>query len=249
MTEHDDEYPRRFNGIARLYGGTAFQRYEQARVAVIGVGGVGTWAVEALARTGIGTLMLVDMDVLVASNVNRQLPALTEDFGRGKIEVMAERARSINPRVQLELVDDFLTPENVAQLLANKPDVVLDCTDDVKAKIALALHCRFNKIPLIMAGAAGGKIDPLRIKVDDLSRTQQDPLLAKIRRQLRQQGICQDTKEKFGITCVYSTENPRQPDGSCAIGGLSCDGYGSATTVTASFGLVAVAEALKKIAR
>ncbi len=250
MTDHDDEYARRFNGIARLYGQSTFQAYANAHVMVVGLGGVGSWAAEALARSGIGHITLVDMDVLVASNVNRQLPALSETFGRGKIEVMAERIRGINPRARLTLVDDFLTAENVGQLLACRPQVVLDCTDDVRAKIAMILHCRFNKLPLIVAGAAGGKIDPLRIKVDDLSRTQQDPLLSKIRRQLRQQyGICQDPKEKFGLSCVYSLEHPRQPDGSCAIGGLSCDGYGSATTVTASFGLIAAAEALKRLSR
>jgi tRNA A37 threonylcarbamoyladenosine dehydratase len=250
MTSSDDQYERRFTGIARLYGDTGFNAFAQARVAVIGIGGVGTWAVEALARSGVGTLMLVDMDVLVASNVNRQLPALSETFGRGKAEVMAERARGINPRVQIELVDDFLTPENVATLLNPAPDVVLDCTDDVKAKIALILHCRFNKIPLIVAGAAGGKIDPLKIRVDDLSRTQQDPLLSKIRRRLRKDyGICKDEKEKFGVSCVYSTENPRLPEAACMTGGLSCEGYGSITTVTASVALVAVAEALKRLAR
>jgi tRNA A37 threonylcarbamoyladenosine dehydratase len=250
-TPDDSDYDRRFNGINRLYGDRAFAAFAGARVAVVGIGGVGSWAVEALARSGVGTLMLVDMDVLVASNVNRQLPALTEAFGRGKIDAMAERVRGINPRVVLELVDDFLTPENVTTLLADKPDVVLDCTDDVKAKLALILHCRFNKIPLIVAGAAGGKIDPLKIRVDDLSRTQQDPLLAKIRRRLRKEyGICKDEKEKFGVTCVYSTENPRQPEGVCVTGGgLHCDGYGSTTVVTASVALTAVAEALKKLAR
>jgi tRNA A37 threonylcarbamoyladenosine dehydratase len=250
MSDHDD-YDRRFNGINRLYGDSAFAAFAAARVVVVGIGGVGSWAVEALARSGVGRLTLIDMDVLVASNVNRQLPALTANFGRDKSEAMAERVRGINPRVELELVDEFLTPENVADLLNDKPDVVLDCTDDVKAKLALILHCRFNKIPLIVAGAAGGKIDPLKIRVDDLSRTQQDPLLAKIRRRLRKEyGICKDEKERFGVSCVYSTENPRQPEGACMTdGGLNCEGYGSTTTVTASVALVAVAEALKKIQR
>jgi len=250
MTDSEDQYDRRFAGIARLYGDSGLGAFARARVAVIGIGGVGSWAVEALARSGVGQLLLVDMDVLVASNVNRQLPALSEAFGRGKAEVMAERARSINPRVQVQLVDDFLTPENVADLLSPAPAVVLDCTDDVRAKIALILHCRFNKIPLIVAGAAGGKIDPLKIRVDDLSRTQQDPLLSKIRRRLRKEyGICKDEKEKFGVSCVYSTENPRQPEGACVAGGLHCEGYGSISTVTASVALVAVAEALKRLTR
>jgi len=243
-----DDYERRFGGTARLYGETAFQRFAAAHVVVVGVGGVGSWAVEALARSGVGHLTLIDMDVLVASNVNRQLPALSETFGQDKIHAMAARARSINPRIQLTLIDDFLTPENVPELLGSRPDVVLDCTDDVKAKLALILHCRFHKIPLIVAGAAGGKTDPLKIRVADLSRTEQDPLLAKIRSRLRQQyNMCKNHKDKFGVLCVYSLDNPYIPDTSCTTGGLQCGGYGSGMTVTASFGMVAAAEALKKI--
>ncbi len=243
----DDEYDRRFGGTARLYGETAFARFAAAHVVVVGVGGVGSWAVEALARSGVGHITLVDMDVLVASNVNRQLPALTETFGHDKIAAMAARARSINPRIKLTLVDDFLKADNVAQILADKPDMVLDCIDDVRAKIALIWHCRFNKIPLIVSGGAGGKSDPLKVRVADLSQTSQDPMLAKIRRELRNQGMCKKPKEKFNILCIYSIDNPFVPDASCNAGGLQCGGYGSGMTVTATFGLVAAAEVLKKL--
>lgn len=244
----DDQYERRFAGINRLYGDAGLAAIAKAHVMIVGIGGVGTWAAEALARSGIGELTLIDMDVLVASNINRQLPALSETLGRGKADVMAERIHGINPRCAVTLVDDFLTPENVATLLSPVPSLVLDCTDDVPAKIALILHCRFNKIPLIMAGGAGGKIDPGKIRLDDLSRTQQDPLLAKIRRRLRKEyRICVNEKEKFGVPCVYSTENPRLPSGSCVSGRLHCEGYGSITTVTASFALMAVAEGLRRI--
>ena len=242
-----DEYDRRFGGTARLYGEAAFSRFAAAHVVVVGVGGVGSWAVEALARSGIGHITLVDMDVLVASNVNRQLPALTETFGHDKIAAMAARARSINPRIKLTLVDDFLKADNVAQILADKPDMVLDCIDDVRAKIALIWHCRFNKIPLIVSGGAGGKFDPLKVRVADLSQTSQDPMLAKIRRELRNQGMCKKPKEKFNILCIYSIDNPFVPDASCNVGGLQCGGYGSGMTVTATFGLVAAAEVLKKL--
>ena len=164
MTElQTDEYDRRFAGVAKIYGDDAFTHYKKSHVMVIGIGGVGSWAVEALARTGIGELTLVDMDVLAASNINRQLPALSSTLGQEKAEVMAERCRQINPRIKVNVIDDFLTSENVADLLMSKPDVVLDCIDDVKAKLALMLHCRFNKIPLIVSGGAGGKIDPLKI--------------------------------------------------------------------------------------
>lgn len=244
----DDEYERRFAGVEKIYGDDAFRQYEHSHVMVIGIGGVGSWAVEALARTGIAELTLVDMDVIAASNINRQLPALSSTLGREKIEVMAERCLSINPRIRINMVDDYLTADNVKELLSNPPDVVLDCIDDVKAKLALMLHCRFNKIPLIVSGGAGGKLDPLKIRVADLSKTEQDPMLAKLRSQLRSKGICKKPKDKFGITCVYSVDNPFSSAEVCASAGLRCGGYGSAVVVTSSFAMIAVSEVLKKLA-
>ena len=243
----DDEYERRFAGVAKIYGDSAFQHYAQSHVMVIGIGGVGSWAVEAFARTGIGELTLVDMDVVAASNINRQLPAMSSTLGHEKINVMAERCRAINPRIKINLVDDYLSPDNVKALLATAPDLILDCIDDVKAKLALMLHCRFNKIPLIVSGGAGGKLDPLKIRVADLSKTEQDPMLAKLRAQLRSKGICKKPKEKFGITCVYSIDNPFSNADVCPSAGLRCGGYGSAVVVTSSFAMVAVAEVLKKL--
>ena len=243
----DDEYDRRFAGVAKIYGDDSFHHYENSHVMVIGIGGVGSWAVEALARTGIGEVTIVDMDVVAASNINRQLPAMTTTLGREKIEIMAERCRAINPRIKVNLIDDYLTPENVKEILAGKPDIILDCIDDVKAKFALMLHCRFNKIPLIVSGGAGGKLDPLKIRVADLSKTEQDPMLAKLRAQLRAKGICKKPKEKFGITCVYSIDNPFSSADVCPSAGLRCGGYGSAVVVTSSFAMVAVSEVLKKL--
>lgn len=246
------DYDRRFAGANKIYGESSFETFENSHVMVIGIGGVGSWAVEALARSGVGKLTLIDMDVIVASNVNRQLPALSSTFGYAKIDVMAQRCREINPQIQIELIDDFLTPDNVTELLADRPDLVLDCIDDVKAKLALMLHCRFNKIPLIVSGGAGGKLDPLKIRVADLSKTEQDPMLAKLRTQLRSKGICKKPKEKFGITCVYSVDNPFSNVDACDIdtsAGLRCGGYGSAVVVTTSFAMVAVAEVLKKLSK
>lgn len=243
----DDEYDRRFAGVAKIYGDDSFHHYENSHVMVIGIGGVGSWAVEALARTGIGEVTIVDIDVVAASNINRQLPAMTTTLGREKIEIMAERCRAINPRIKVNLIDDYLTPENVKEILAGKPDIILDCIDDVKAKFALMLHCRFNKIPLIVSGGAGGKLDPLKIRVADLSKTEQDPMLAKLRAQLRAKGICKKPKEKFGITCVYSIDNPFSSADVCPSAGLRCGGYGSAVVVTSSFAMVAVSEVLKKL--
>lgn len=252
----NDEYDRRFAGVAKIYGESSFNHYENSHVMVIGVGGVGSWAVEALARTGIGELTIVDMDVVAASNINRQLPAMTSTLGQEKIAVMAERCRQINPRMTVNIIDDYLTPENVKEILNPTPDIILDCIDDVKAKLALMLHCRFNKIPLIVSGGAGGKLDPLKIRVADLSKTEQDPMLAKLRAQLRSKGICKKPKEKFGITCVYSIDNPFSNTEACSTSedtafnpsaGLRCGGYGSAVVVTSSFAMVAVAEVLKKL--
>ena len=243
----DDEYERRFAGVAKIYGEDSFSHYEKSHVMVIGIGGVGSWAVEALARSGVGELSLVDMDVVAASNINRQLPAMSTTLGYEKIAVMAERCHAINPRIKINLIDDYLTPENIKEILAGNPDLILDCIDDVKAKFALMLHCRFNKIPLIVSGGAGGKLDPLKIRVADLSKTEQDPMLAKLRAQLRGKGICKKPKEKFGITCVYSIDNPFSSADVCASAGLRCGGYGSAVVVTSSFAMVAVAEGLKKL--
>ena len=256
MTLTDAQYERRFAGTQKLYGAAQFSKFENLHAYVVGVGGVGSWATEGLARTGVGEMTLIDMDVLVASNVNRQLPATDSNFGKSKIEAMAARIKEINPHIKLHLIDDFLGKDNVQLLIPNralqsqlkqsgKQLVVLDCVDDMNAKLALALHCRFNKLKLIMAGGAGGKTDPTQIQVADLKDTYQDPLLAKVRQRLRQDyGINRTMKEKFGIRCVFSSQPPIV-DKSCQTGGLHCGGYGSAVAVTSVVGMMLVAEALK----
>jgi tRNA A37 threonylcarbamoyladenosine dehydratase len=270
VDREDSQYERRFQGTKTLYGESGFNAFERAHVFVIGVGGVGTWAAEGLARTAIGNITLIDLDILVASNVNRQLPALDSTFGLSKIETMAARMREINPHIQLQLIDDFLTPENVATLLPSREQaqaaqaegqqiIILDCVDDMAAKLAIALHCRFNKLKLISAGGAGGKTDPLQIAVSDLKDTYQDPLLARLRSKLRhEKGINTGLKEKFGIRCVYSTQPPitnkkgkdTTDNGvNCQVGGLHCGGYGSAVAVTSVVGMVMVSEALQMLSR
>jgi tRNA A37 threonylcarbamoyladenosine dehydratase len=254
---------RRFAGVARLYGEPGLQAFERAHVLVAGLGGVGSWAVEALARSGIGELTLVDFDHIAVSNINRQLHAIEDNFGKSKSEAMAERVRQINPLIKLNVIDEFLTPDNLdAHLHKNAENpyfVVLDATDDVKMKISLAAYCeardeigrarktqqsnqKSSTIALIICGGAGGKLDPSRIKAADLAKTTQDPVLSKIRYALRKEyGFSSDPKKRLGITAIYSDE-PRQ---GVASGGLSCAGYGSAVTVTATFGFVAAAEVLK----
>lgn len=248
---------RRFVGTRTLYQND-FEKFVNAHVYVIGIGGVGSWAVEALARTGVGELTLIDMDVLVESNVNRQLPAMTDSFGESKVTAMAARAKGINPNIKIHAIDDFVTSDNIHELLPNKDElnklkdnhqtlVVLDCTDDMNAKLAIALYCRFNKIKLIISGGAGGKIDPLQIKVADLKDVYQDPLLAKLRQNLKDKNINKDLKRKFGMKCVYSSEALKLAN--ACESGLNCGGYGSAVAVTASVGMIMASECLKMIGR
>ncbi len=256
----DQQYERRFQGTQTLYGTAAFDIFAAGHVYIIGVGGVGSWAAEALARTAVGNITLIDLDVLVASNVNRQLPALDSTFGQSKIAAMGARLREINPKVNLHLIDDFLTVDNVAALLPSRseakaaaaehrPIVILDCVDDMSAKLAIALHCRFNKLKLVCAGGAGGKIDPSQITVSDLKDSYQDPLLARLRNKLRhEKGINSSLKDKFGIRCVYSTEPPRV-EKSCQAGGLQCGGYGSAVAVTSVVAMIMVSEALQMLTK
>lgn len=252
-----DVLSRRFTGTRTLYG-QDFEYFAKAKIYVIGVGGVGSWAAEGLARTGVGDMTLVDLDVLVESNINRQLPALDSTLGESKIEAMAERLRQINPDLSLHLVDDFLTADNVGQILPSKDEVqqlseqgikvvVLDCVDDMQAKLAISLHCRFNKIKLIVSGGAGGKIDPTQIKVADLKEVTQDPLLAKLRTRLKEKNISQNKKGKFGIKCVYSTEQLKMA--TACESGLNCGGYGSAVAVTSVVGMVMVSECLAMLAK
>ena len=256
LNQDSEQFDRRFQGTRTLYGSESVDVFAAAHVYIIGVGGVGSWAAEALARTAVGTITLVDLDVLVASNVNRQLPALDSTFGQSKVIAMADRMAEINPNLTLNLIDDFLTVDNVATLLPSRdeakaaadqgrPIVVLDCVDDMNAKLAIALHCRFNKLKLVCAGGAGGKTDPSQIRVSDLRDSYQDPLLAKLRNKLRhEKGINSALKDKFGIKCVYSTEPPKV-DKSCQAGGLQCGGYGSAVVVTSVVAMVMVSEALQ----
>ena len=253
----DIDFERRFGGIARLYGAPALAAFRRAHVCVIGVGGVGSWAVEALARSAIGEITLIDLDHLAESNVNRQIHALTDTLGQAKVGALADRIAQINPECRVHGVEEFIDPDNVAALITpGRFDYVIDAIDNTRAKTALVVHCRQHQIPLITIGSAGGQVDPTRIEVCDLSRTEQEPLLARVRKRLRRlHGFPRGTKHKFGIDAVYSSEPVRLPDVCDVEGdndegpaGLSCAGYGSAVVVTASFGFVAAAQVLRKIA-
>jgi tRNA A37 threonylcarbamoyladenosine dehydratase len=247
---------RRFGGIARLYGAAALERFGQARVCVLGVGGVGSWAVEALARSGIGKLLLIDLDHIAESNVNRQLQALEPDFGKAKVQALAERITLIDSGTRVDTLEGFAEPDNLAQLIPKDLDFVLDCIDGYRNKAALIAHCRRRKLPLVTAGGAGGILDPTRIRIADLSRTEQDPLLSKTRKLLRSDyGFPRNPKRRFEVPCVYSDEMRILPSrtGGCSTDeapgpGLNCGGYGSVVTVTAAFGFAAVSRVLQKLA-
>jgi len=257
--EHAIDFERRFGGVRRLYGTAAFERFQQAHVCVIGIGGVGAWTAEALARTAIGRLTLIDPDHLAESNINRQVHALTPELGKSKIQAMTERIAAINPRCRVTGVEEFLTAENVADLLAGDFDYVVDAIDSARAKVGLIVHCRRHKLRLVCVGAAGGQTDPGRVQLTDLARTTEDPLLSKVRARLRRDhGFPREPGKKFGVDCVHSTEPlsyPTAEGGACFerpedahLHGLNCAGFGSSVCVTAAFGLRAAAQVLNRLA-
>ncbi|NAX45657.1 tRNA cyclic N6-threonylcarbamoyladenosine(37) synthase TcdA [Photobacterium halotolerans] len=258
-TPASDNYNQRFGGTRRLYGHQEVEILRAAHVCVIGIGGVGSWAAEALARSGIGQLTLIDMDDVCVTNINRQIHAMSGTVGRSKIEVMAERIALINPDCKVNLIDDFITPENIPEYIGSQFDYVLDAIDSVKPKAALLAFCKRNKIKVITTGGAGGQVDPTQIQISDLAKTIQDPLAAKIRNMLRRfYNFSKNPARKFGIDCVFSTEQLKYPqaDGSVCEAKSTAEGpkrmdcatgFGAATMVTATFGFVAVSRILQKL--
>ena len=245
---------RRFGGIARLYGEDAASRLTQSRVVVVGIGGVGSWVAEALARSGVGALRLIDLDVIAESNINRQVHAIEPELGRAKVEAMAARIGLIAPACRVEAVDTFLDADNCARLVEGA-DAVIDCIDDVKAKTALIAHCVRQSLPLVVCGGAGGKRDATRLRRDDLALVRNDPLLAKVRARLRKDygfpaGVAKGKPKRLRVDCVYIDEAPAPAPTTCAPGAaLACAGYGSAMHMTASLGLMAVGLVLERMSQ
>ncbi len=212
-------HARRFGGIARLYGEVGLKRICAAHVCVIGIGGVGSWAAESLARSAVGEITLIDMDIVAESNINRQLLATTASIGRDKGLVMRDRINDINPDCRVNVVDEFINRDNLNKRIHGDFNFVVDCIDDYRTKAALIHHCKMNKIKIVTIGGAGGQVDPTKVVQADLNRTQHDVLLAKTRKLLRQDyGFTRNLKRSFGIPCVYSNEQLVYPDGQ---GGLS----------------------------
>lgn len=249
---------RRFGGIAGLYGEAALERFNRAHICVIGIGGVGTWAVEALARSAIGSMTLIDLDHVAESNINRQLHALESTLGQAKVVAMRDRVGQINPHCKVFTVEEMVGADNLSRLIDDRFDYVIDCIDDARTKAALIAWCRRNRLRIITVGAAGAQTDPTRIRTADLSRSFHDALLARTRKQLRSDyGFSKNPKRRFSVPCVFSEEQLRRPqasgqtctDESESAGSLTCaGGLGSVTTVTATFGFAAVAQVLDHLA-
>ncbi|PHM19612.1 MAG: tRNA threonylcarbamoyladenosine dehydratase [Curvibacter sp. PD_MW3] len=241
---------RRFGGLARLYGLAGAQRIRAAHVAVIGIGGVGSWAAEALARSGVGRLTLIDLDHVAESNINRQIHALETTLGQAKVLAMRDRIAQINPDCVVQCIEEFVDPDNWPGLLPAGVDAIIDACDQVRAKTAMAAWALRSKTIFITVGAAGGKRLAHQVDIEDLSKTTHDPLLAQLRYRLRREhGAARDAK-KIGVACVFSRESVRQPDASCDVEGdgtLNCSGYGSLVSVTATFGQCAAGWVMNEI--
>jgi len=250
----------RFAGIDRLYGAGSAARLSRAHVCVVGLGGVGSWTAEALARSGVGELTLIDADEVCVSNTNRQLHALQGEFGRAKVDVVAQRLRAINPQLEVHALAQFVTSNNLEELMTRGYAAVIDACDALRIKVEMIAFCRRRKIPIVVSGSAGGRADPTLITARDLSKTEHDILLGLVRKKLRDDyGWTRNPKRYFGVQAVFSRENVNypQPDGSVcktrtadAEGGLKLDcagGLGAAMHVTATFGMVAAARAIERL--
>ncbi|AWI51196.1 tRNA cyclic N6-threonylcarbamoyladenosine(37) synthase TcdA [Actinobacillus porcitonsillarum] len=247
-----DNYEQRFGGIGRLYTPEGLAILRRSHICVIGIGGVGSWAVEALARSGIGKITMIDMDDICVTNINRQIHAMSGTVAQLKTEAMKERIEKINPECQVEIIDDFITPENIPEYLNRGYDYVIDAIDSVRTKAALIAYCKRHKIKLITTGGAGGQTDPTQIQITDLSKTIQDPLASKVRSLLRKEyNFSQNPKRKFGVDCVFSTQPlifPKMGEGCEISATMNCaNGFGAVTMVTATFGFFAVSRVIDKL--
>jgi len=253
-----EQYFQRFSGLSRIYGNQALPHLNNARFCIVGVGGVGSWAAEAAARSGIGNITLIDHDDIELSNTNRQVHTLQTSIGRSKVHTLADRIKAINPECQCHAIDDLVTRANLEQFNFQQFDYVIDAIDHVQQKMSLVHYCRRNKIKLVVTGGAGGLTDPSKIEINDLTRTYNDPLLAMLRSKLRHQlDYSRNPKRRYSIDCVFSTQQAVYQTSNGTISyakpgaknqtTLDCEtGLGSFVGVTASFGMTAIAHAISK---
>jgi len=236
---------RAFSGIERLFGANTFEKFQQRHLCIIGVGGVGSWAVEALARSAIGQLTLIDLDHISESNINRQLPALQSTLGQAKVIALKHRILDINPHCQVNIIEDFIQKDNLTQIIPQNSHYILDCIDNAKIKSALIAWCKQQNMPLIVSGSAGGKINPQNIRITDLRDSEYDPLLSRIRKQLKTDyRFSRNLKTKFKVPVVWSAEHIKKPISGDSS--LNCAGFGSFTPVTAGFGMAMAAYVLQQ---
>ncbi len=257
----ENEWEQRFSGIIRLYGRNAFSKIKESHVLIIGIGGVGSWTAEALARSGLGNITLMDMDDICITNSNRQIHTQTHTIGQSKTKIMRERLEAINPHINVSIIDDFLDKENISTYITADYCVVIDAIDNAIDKAELIGFCKKNNIGIITTGSSGGKKDPTKITYSDLYKTPGDPLFIKTRNNLRRRHhFSRDTNQPFGVEAIYSTENMTYPDDkgeTCSTkqfinSGEKLDcrgGYGASTMITASVGLLAAERAIEYIIR
>ena len=246
LVDDAPDLERRFGGLRRLYGDAGYERIRAARIAVVGLGGVGSWAVEALARSGVASLTLIDLDHVAESNVNRQVQAVGATLGQAKAQALRARIADIHPACVVHAVEEFVDDTNWPSLLVEPIDAVIDACDQVKAKTALAAWSIATRTPLVMSGAAGGKQRAQDVLVDDMAEVTHDPLIASLRQRLRKHHGA-PRQGRIGVRCVFSREEvkPPQDAASCDVDGtLNCHGYGSTVAVTATFGMVAASEVI-----
>ena len=242
---------RRFAGIARLFGLNGAQRIQRAHVAVVGIGGVGSWAAESLARSGVGKLTLIDLDHVAESNINRQIQAVEASLGQAKVLAMRDRIQTFAPQCEVSGIEEFVTPGNWPDLLPVGVDAVIDACDQWRIKTLMANWAIRSSAVFITSGAAGGKRHAQLANVEDLSKVTHDPLLAKVRYQLRKEFAAPCGGKKLGVACVFSSEPVAAPDEYCSAGSdgsLNCHGFGSLVTVTATFGHCAAGYVLNQLA-
>ena len=241
-----------FSRTELAIGPEGLEKMKNSTVAVLGIGGVGCMAAEALARMGIGRIVMIDKDVVDITNVNRQIHALTTTVGQKKAELMRDRIKLINPECVVNIIDDFISPDNQAKYLNRGYDYVIDAIDNVKTKAAMIAYCKRNKIKIITIGGAGGQTDPSKIQIADLSKTIQDPLLAKVRSVLRKDfNFTQNPQRKFAVDAVFSSQPlifPKMGEGCEVSATMNCaNGFGAATMITATFGFFAVSRVIDKL--